>query len=173
LIKRYGNRKLYDARLSRSVTLEEIEGFVRRGENVRVVDAETGEEITRRILVLILLEQKSARMLELIPVELLRSMIAMPNEPLTQWLAEYLAAGARWVEWQTGRAAAPPMGPSGLGGFPNWPVDNGTTEPPRPPNPPKRSKKRKAEPTAADVATANLRTDLDALWRRLGDLRRG
>ena len=38
LIKKYGNRRLYDAQLRRCVTMEEIAGFVRGGEDVRVIE---------------------------------------------------------------------------------------------------------------------------------------
>lgn len=46
LIKRYGNRKLYDTRASRYVTLDGIAELVRKGEDVRIVDNATGDEIT-------------------------------------------------------------------------------------------------------------------------------
>jgi polyhydroxyalkanoate synthesis repressor PhaR len=47
LIKRYGNRKLYDVEASRYVTLDAIRALVQSGEDVRVVDNDTGEDLTR------------------------------------------------------------------------------------------------------------------------------
>src|SRR5690606_16138901 len=47
LIKRYGNRKLYDVEASRYVTLDGIRALVQAGEDVRVVDNDTGEDLTR------------------------------------------------------------------------------------------------------------------------------
>lgn len=47
LIKRYGNRKLYDVEASRYVTLDAIRALVQGGEDVRVVDNDTGEDLTR------------------------------------------------------------------------------------------------------------------------------
>ena len=47
LIKRYGNRKLYDVEASRYVTLEGIRALVQGGEDVRVVDNDSGEDLTR------------------------------------------------------------------------------------------------------------------------------
>jgi polyhydroxyalkanoate synthesis repressor PhaR len=47
LIKRYGNRKLYDVAASRYVTLEGIRALVQAGEDVRVVDNDSGEDLTR------------------------------------------------------------------------------------------------------------------------------
>lgn len=47
LIKRYGNRKLYDVEASRYVTLDGIRALVQAGEDVRVLDNDTGEDLTR------------------------------------------------------------------------------------------------------------------------------
>ena len=47
LIKRYGNRKLYDVEASRYVTLDAIRALVQGGEDVRVVDNDSGEDLTR------------------------------------------------------------------------------------------------------------------------------
>lgn len=46
LIKRYGNRKLYDVRRSRYITLDGIRALVQASEDIRVVDNETGEDLT-------------------------------------------------------------------------------------------------------------------------------
>jgi len=47
LIKRYGNRKLYDVEASRYVTLDGIRALVQAGEDVRVIDNDSGEDLTR------------------------------------------------------------------------------------------------------------------------------
>ena len=47
LIKRYGNRKLYDVEASRYVTLDGIRALVQGGADVRVVDNDSGEDLTR------------------------------------------------------------------------------------------------------------------------------
>jgi polyhydroxyalkanoate synthesis repressor PhaR len=46
LIKRYGNRKLYDVRSSRYVTLEGVRALVQAGEDVHVIDNDSGEDLT-------------------------------------------------------------------------------------------------------------------------------
>jgi polyhydroxyalkanoate synthesis repressor PhaR len=46
LIKRYGNRKLYDVAKSRYITLEGIRALVQQGEDVRVMDNDSGEDLT-------------------------------------------------------------------------------------------------------------------------------
>jgi polyhydroxyalkanoate synthesis repressor PhaR len=56
VIKRYGNRKLYDTELSRYVTIEEVASHIRNGISVRIIDNKTGEDITSSTLALIVLE---------------------------------------------------------------------------------------------------------------------
>lgn len=58
VIKRYANRKLYDTRDSRYVTLREIEALVRSGEDVRIIDNGTKEDLTSVTLAQVLLEQE-------------------------------------------------------------------------------------------------------------------
>ncbi|MGE0787026.1 MAG: polyhydroxyalkanoate synthesis regulator DNA-binding domain-containing protein [Sandaracinaceae bacterium] len=57
-IKRYANRKLYDTRESRYVTLEQIAAFVRDGDEIRVVDNSTKEDLTNATLAQIIYEQE-------------------------------------------------------------------------------------------------------------------
>ena len=58
LVKRYGggSRKLYDTEESRYVSLDEVAGWVREGQDVQVLDSGTGEDVTRQILAQIILE---------------------------------------------------------------------------------------------------------------------
>jgi polyhydroxyalkanoate synthesis repressor PhaR len=58
LVKRYGggSRKLYDTEESRYVSLDEVAGWVRGGQEVRVVDSASGEDVTRQVLAQIILE---------------------------------------------------------------------------------------------------------------------
>ena len=61
LIKRYANRKLYNTETSRYITLKGVGDLLDRGEEVRVVDNETGEDITQVALSQILVDNKRAR----------------------------------------------------------------------------------------------------------------
>lgn len=108
VIKRYGNRRLYDAQLSRCVTMSEIADMVRAREDVRIVDGDNGEDLTKRVLVQIILEQQNSAQLELLPVELLHQIIAVRSAPVAGWLGQYLQAGAEFLERQS-KAAAPAM----------------------------------------------------------------
>jgi len=56
LIKRYGNRKLYDVEASRYVTLDGIRALVQGGADVRVIDNDSGEDLTRLTLAQIIYE---------------------------------------------------------------------------------------------------------------------
>jgi len=60
LIKKYANRRLYDASQSRHVTLEDIREFIVQGEKVTVVEDKSGEDITRLILLQVIAEQEHA-----------------------------------------------------------------------------------------------------------------
>ena len=58
LIKKYANRKLYDTRTSRYVTLEGIAELVRNGHEIKVVDRDNGHDLTQVILSQIVLSQE-------------------------------------------------------------------------------------------------------------------
>lgn len=58
IIKKYPNRRLYDTERSAYITLNEVHEIVRSGEDFKVVDANSGDDITRSILVQIITEQE-------------------------------------------------------------------------------------------------------------------
>jgi polyhydroxyalkanoate synthesis repressor PhaR len=58
LIKKYANRKLYDTRTSRYITLEEISELVRDGHEIRVVDRNNGQDLTQLTLSQIVLSRE-------------------------------------------------------------------------------------------------------------------
>ena len=58
LIKKYANRKLYDTRTSRYVTLDGIAELVRKGHDIRVVDRDTGHDLTQVVLSQIVLTEE-------------------------------------------------------------------------------------------------------------------
>ena len=58
LIKKYANRKLYDTRTSRYITLEGIAALVRNGHEIKVVDRETGQDLTQVTLSQIVLSEE-------------------------------------------------------------------------------------------------------------------
>lgn len=60
LIKKYPNRRLYDTKTSTYITLADVKKLVLAGEEFRVADAKTGEDLTRSILLQIILEEEAA-----------------------------------------------------------------------------------------------------------------
>jgi polyhydroxyalkanoate synthesis repressor PhaR len=59
LVKKYPNRRLYDTELSRYITLVDIRDLVMRGVDFRVVDTNSNEDITRQILMQIIMEEEA------------------------------------------------------------------------------------------------------------------
>lgn len=81
LIKRYGNRKLYDTLESRYITLEEIARLVRSGNEVKVIDNEDGDDLTTITFAQIILEEEKRRA-SLLSLGLLRDLIQHGEEAL-------------------------------------------------------------------------------------------
>jgi polyhydroxyalkanoate synthesis repressor PhaR len=59
LIKKYPNRRLYDTQTSTYVTLADIKNLVMAGDAFSVVDAKTEDDLTRNILLQIILEEEA------------------------------------------------------------------------------------------------------------------
>lgn len=89
LIKKYGNRRLYDTVGSRYVNLDDLAALVREGKEVRVVDAESGRDLTRVILTQIITEDAKDKPTGL-PLELLRQLIMASDEVRQEFLMWYL-----------------------------------------------------------------------------------
>jgi polyhydroxyalkanoate synthesis repressor PhaR len=88
VIKKYGNRRLYDAEASRYITLGEIATKIRKGAEVRVVDAKTGVDLTQPTLAQVILEDRNAG--QLLPVPLLHQLIRMGDDALADFLGRYV-----------------------------------------------------------------------------------
>ena len=83
LIKRYGNRKLYDTSESRYITLDEIARLVRSGSDVKVIDNENGDDLTAITFAQIILEEEKRRS-SLISLGLLRELVQHGEDTLAQ-----------------------------------------------------------------------------------------
>ncbi len=91
VIKRYANRKLYDTRDSRYVTLQQIAKFVREGEEVTIIDNTTKEDLTNVTLAQIIYEEEknaSDTKSGVTSVGTLRHMIQQSGERLMSTLRE-------------------------------------------------------------------------------------
>src|SRR5947207_15013901 len=91
VIRKYGNRRLYDTTAKRYANLDEIAQTIRNGDDVQVVDAKTGEDLTRGILTQIIVEETRDRDGGL-PVEILRELIALTDRAKKEGLLVYLRA---------------------------------------------------------------------------------
>jgi polyhydroxyalkanoate synthesis repressor PhaR len=83
LIKRYGNRKLYDTSESRYITLDEIARLVRSNNDVKVIDNENGDDLTAITFAQIILEEEKRRS-SLISLGLLRELVQHGEDTLAQ-----------------------------------------------------------------------------------------
>ena len=81
-IKKYPNRRYYDATHSRHLTLEQIRALIQQGYDLIVTDAKTGADITAQVLTQIILELETAK-LDSFPIPLLVRLIRM-NDQLTK-----------------------------------------------------------------------------------------
>ena len=89
LIRKYENRRLYDATNSRYVNLEDVAQILKNGKDVRVVDAATGQDITRLILTQIIVED--AKMPDsTFPLDLLRQMIISSGRASQETALRYM-----------------------------------------------------------------------------------
>jgi len=75
LIRKYGNRRLYDTRTSRYVTLGDLVEVFAGEEDVRVADAVSGEDLTKRVLAQAILFEETRRRTQIVPIGLLRALL--------------------------------------------------------------------------------------------------
>jgi polyhydroxyalkanoate synthesis repressor PhaR len=88
VLKKYSNRRLYDTRHSQYVTLEDVAAMVRAGEQVRIQEATSGEDVTAFILTQIVLEAAKRRN-SLLPVSVLHLIIRYGDNALNDFFEKY------------------------------------------------------------------------------------
>jgi polyhydroxyalkanoate synthesis repressor PhaR len=172
LIKKYGNRRLYDTEQSRYITLEELAELIRRGDrgDVRVVGAKNGEDLTTATLAQIIVESRGAA--RLLPVPILIQLIRMGDSALAEFLGTYVTwALEAYLHARKGVQAIVPfnpfIGPKGglsriFGRGSQPPAASGAAPSPQPAAP---------APAPRDEVAA-LRHDLEELKSSLGRRRR-
>ena len=159
VVEKYGNRRLYDTDESRYVRLGELAEKIRRGTDVRVVDAATGADLTAETMVQIIFEDRHTA--RLLPVSLLQQMIRMGDDALAEFLGRYVTwALELYLHARQGMGAFSPF--SAFSSFmpqfavppprPATPADAREPEPP-PPSPPP------PPPAAKDDEVAELRRE--------------
>ena len=83
IIKRYANRKLYDTQHSRYVTLDQISEMIRSGDDVKIIDNKTKEDLTSITLAQIIFEEEK-RQKSFLPLQAMRNIIQTGGESITQ-----------------------------------------------------------------------------------------
>jgi len=89
LIKKYPNRRLYDTKTSSYITLADVKQMVLKQEDFHVVDAKTGDELTRQILLQIILEEESGSV-PMFSSDLLSQMIRSYGGAMQGFMGSYL-----------------------------------------------------------------------------------
>ncbi|MGH1455535.1 MAG: polyhydroxyalkanoate synthesis repressor PhaR [Alphaproteobacteria bacterium] len=89
VIKKYANRRLYDTGRSSYVTLDDLCEMVQEGHNFIVIDAKTGEDLTRGVLTQIIADQESGEE-TLLPTNFLRTLIGFYGNNAQSVLPPYL-----------------------------------------------------------------------------------
>jgi len=89
VIKKYSNRRLYDTSSSRYVNLDDLAALIRAGQDVKVVDAKSGQDLTRVTLTQIITEDAKDKPTGL-PLELLRQLIIASDEVRQEFIMWYL-----------------------------------------------------------------------------------
>ena len=90
-IKKYANRRLYDTESSSYITLDRLAEMVREGREFEVVDAKTGEDITRQVLTQIIVDEE-ARGSTMLPVNFLKQLIGLYGNSMQGMVPQYLEA---------------------------------------------------------------------------------
>lgn len=91
VIKRYGNRRLYNTETRSYVNYEDLTKLVRDGQNVRVIDSTTKEDVTKAVLIQLILEEEKNKH-TILPTEFLFQLLRSREESVQDFFKNHLAA---------------------------------------------------------------------------------
>ncbi|GHD69916.1 hypothetical protein GCM10007164_13690 [Luteimonas padinae] len=89
VIKKYPNRRLYDTEISSYITIEDVRQLIVDGEEFEVLDAKSGEDLTRQVLLQIISEQEQDGQ-PILSTELLSQIIRFYGDSLQGFMGSYL-----------------------------------------------------------------------------------
>lgn len=163
LVKKYGNRRLYDTESSRYITLEDLTQRIRDGAEVKVVDAKTGVDLTQPTLTQIIFEGRGAD--KLLPSPLLHQLVRLGDDVLADFLGRYVQGALElYLQAKKTSQSLMPFNPfAQLASFMTGGQGYGGWSPPAPQPPP-------AAAPPSDVES--LRRELDELKKSLGKRRK-
>jgi len=91
IIKKYANRRLYNTESSSYITLDNLGTMIRDKRDFQVIDAKSGDDITRGVLTQIIMEEESHGQ-TMLPVSFLRDLIGMYGNSMSAMVPQYLEA---------------------------------------------------------------------------------
>ena len=91
-IKKYANRRLYDTESSAYITLDRLAHMVREGREFEVVDAKSGEDITRQVLTQIIVDEEARGGETMLPINFLKQLIGLYGNSMQNFVPQYLEA---------------------------------------------------------------------------------
>ncbi len=186
-IKKYANRRLYNTATSSYVTLENLAQMVKDGVEFVVVDARSGDDITRAILTQIILEEEN-KGTNLLPIGFLRQLIGFYGDSLQGLVPRYLdhsmqaftenqdAMRRHFSGTMTDVLTAgnwDEIGKQNMAVFERAMQMWGAPFAPKPAEPPADATKAGAAPSAGTDDFDALRRQLEALQKQVNDISRG
>src|SRR5215467_15971100 len=90
-IKRYGNRRLYNTETSSYVNYQDLIQIIRSGQDIQVIDSKTGEDVTKSILIQVILEEEKSKN-SILPAQFLFQLIRSQEESMHDFFQNYLSA---------------------------------------------------------------------------------
>lgn len=103
IIKKYANRRLYNTGTSTYVTLDDLAKMVKRGEEFKVQDAKTSEDITHAVLTQIIVEQEGKTGNTLLPTAFLRQLISYYGDQMQMVVPTFLEHSMKSFSDQQGQ----------------------------------------------------------------------
>jgi polyhydroxyalkanoate synthesis repressor PhaR len=91
-IKKYANRRLYDTESSAYITLDRLAQMVREGREFEVVDAKSGDDITRQVLTQIIVDEEARGGTTMLPLNFLKQLIGLYGNSMQNLVPQYLEA---------------------------------------------------------------------------------
>jgi polyhydroxyalkanoate synthesis repressor PhaR len=120
-LRRYPSRKLYNKNASSYVRLPEVAEMVRKGANIRVEDTETGEDVTRQVLLQIIMEQEGQAAGAVLSADLMMDMIRMHQSKTSEMMTGLFEQSVAFIRAQQEQLASQMTGAMS-GAMPQWNV---------------------------------------------------
>ena len=99
-LRRYPSRKLYNKNSSSYVRLPEVAEMVRRGATIRVEDTETGEDVTRQVLLQIIMEQENQSAGTMLSADLMMDMIRLHQSKASEMMTGLFEQSVAFIRSQ-------------------------------------------------------------------------